>query len=88
MTLSICLEGLEKINKGTDQEIETRLKAMEHTKVPEVAAGIIEELDEHHKYRSEIDEEIEEISHLLWLARKIADCKCYSWFEGLMANMG
>lgn len=90
MTISTCLVELEKINKGIDRDIETRLKAMERTKDPKVADSIIEELDDCHKYRSEIDEKIEEISHLLWLARQIADCKSYEWgdMEGLVVNIG
>ncbi len=90
MTISVCLGELENINKGIDRDIETRLKAMERTKDTKVAASIIEELDGCHKYRSEIDEEIEEISHLLWLARQIADCKSYDWgnMEGLLVNVG
>lgn len=90
MTLSVCRNGLEKISKTIEQKIATRMKVIEHTKDPKVAAGIIEELDDYRKYMSEVDEEIEEISHLLWLARQIADCKSYSWgdFEGLMANIG
>ena len=90
MTLSDCLAGLEAINKTIEQKIATRMKALVHTKDQKVAGSIIEELDEHRKYISEMNEEIEEISHLLWIARQIADCKSYSWgdFEGLMANIG
>lgn len=90
MALSDCLAGLEAINKTIEQKIATRMKALVHTKDQKVAGSIIEELDEHRKYISEMDEEIEEISHLLWIARQIADCKSYSWgnFEGLMANIG
>lgn len=89
-TLSDCLAGLQAINKTIEQKIATRMKVMEHTKDPKVAASVLEELDEYRDYTSNVDEEIEEISHLLWLARQIANCKSYSWgdFEGLMANIG
>lgn len=90
-TLQSCLTRLKEQREEITQKETNRKEALEHIHNNKKAVSdILEELDDCYKFTRELDEEIKEVSHLVWLASTIADCKEYSWgdIEGLMANIG